>query len=103
MNQEIFDRIQAHERESRIDARAFARAFATPDGQRALAVLERELGWNQPSSIGVEGRGVDINATLIRDGQKVAIKFIHDMRAAGARVAVDDEAGKSIEYTPQQQ
>ncbi len=97
---DIFQRIQKAEREARSDARAFARCFATPDGQRTLAVLERELGWCQPSSIGVDGVGLDVHATLVRDGHKVALKFLHDMRAAGARVAVDDEAGEGTEYEP---
>lgn len=94
----IFQRIEKLERDARIDARAFARVFATADGQRVLAVMERELGWHEPSSIGTESGGVDVHATLIRDGQKVCLKFIHDMRKAGAGVVESDEAGKSTEY-----
>src|SRR5690606_3738776 len=95
---DIFQRMDVADREARVDARVFARTFATADGQRVLEVLERELGWHEPSSIGSEHVGVDVNATMIRDGQKVALKFIHDMRKAGSRVAESDEAGKSVEY-----
>lgn len=89
------------ERELRADARAFARLFETDDGRRVMDVIERELGWCEPSSVGTEaGVGVDVHATMVRDGQKVAVKFIHDMRAAGARVARKDEAGDGTEYEP---
>lgn len=96
--------IQKQDREARVDARAFARVAATADGRRMLEVIERELGWNEPSSVGSSQTGcVDVNATLIRDGQKVAIKFIKDMISAGSGIVEQDEKDNSTEYTPKNQ
>lgn len=100
MNGSLFQQMQKAKREKRVELRAFARAFATEEGQKVLEVLERELGYREPSSIGIDGHGVDVNATMIRDGQKVAIKFIHDMRTAGARVVTDESGDNESEYTP---
>lgn len=89
------------ERQMRVEARAFARLFDSADGKVVLDALERELGWREPSSVGTQaGTGVDPLATMVRDGQKVALKFIHDMRFAGSRVVSKDKDSDETEYKP---
>ena len=52
-------------RQARIEARQFARVFATADGKNVLAVLKRDFGWDCATP--VPGKDGEVSGKRIRE------------------------------------